>query len=249
MPPIDFPRPVASVLDLHDPSAQAYLRGDTFSNGQRFRFALSPRPVRRLDLLRRMATGKRVLHLGFADHLPLIDAKIAKGTWLHALLADVAASVTGIDNDAEAVAHCRALGYGDLHTLDVTTDALPADLDGQTWDLAVLGEILEHVDNPVAFLDGLRRTLDGRCAEIVISTPNAFEASNLVHAMRSVEFINTDHRFWWTPYTLAKVCTRAGLTVVDLDVCKNHRSSVLAMEPLTHLFPMLRDTLVVRCRL
>jgi 16S rRNA G966 N2-methylase RsmD len=93
-----------------------------------------------------------------------------------------------------------------------------------SFDFAVLGEILEHVNDPVCFLKRIKNNLQNICTKIIITVPNALrfrrvsdklKGANLTH----VEAINSDHRYWFTPYTIAKVCVEAGVYPEELLFC------------------------------
>ena len=107
-----------------------------------------------------LAGGKRVL-----------DAACGEG-YGSALLAQVAAQVTGVDIDATAIAHARSR-YSALANLaylqaDVTAlDALP----DRSFDLIVSFETLEHLQAQEQLLDGFARLLadDG---VLLVSTPD-----------------------------------------------------------------------------
>lgn len=114
----------------------------------------------RYAFAQRFAQGKRVL-----------DGSCGEG-YGSALLAAVAAQVTGVDIDGSTVAHARSR-YGEQTNLnfmqaDVTgLDALPA----SSFDLIVSFETLEHVTEQARLLDGFARLLsdDG---VLLISTPD-----------------------------------------------------------------------------
>jgi hypothetical protein len=57
----------------------------------------------------------------------------------------------------------------------------------QMWDFALFGEIVEHLDNLVEFLSTYTEMLNYR------------------------ELVNSDHRFWFTPYTIGKVIAESGM--------------------------------------
>ena len=85
-----------------------YLEGKLFSNGFKFKYSKSSSKVEsRLDYLENIVKGKKVLHIGFADHIPLIQDKINKGLWLHKRLLDSASYCVGIDIDQQAVEYIR----------------------------------------------------------------------------------------------------------------------------------------------
>ena len=39
----------------------------------------------------------------------------------------------------------------------------------------------------------------------------------------SGEYSDADHRYWFTPYTLAKVCSHAGYIVQEINFCEDHK--------------------------
>lgn len=202
-------------LDQHWRNA---LSGDSFSAGDSFQIrAGSADPVTRIDAARLLAANKTVLHIGCVDHLPLIDQKIADGTWMHEILCKTAVRCGGVDINAEGIEAMRLRGYGDLWVEDASA---PNALAGTEWDLLFLGEMLEHVDNPVSFLAGLRETWQGRSKQVAITVPNSLCWSSVRAALSSgTEVINTDHRYGFTPYTIAKVATQAGFVVDELYMC------------------------------
>lgn len=57
---------------------------------------------------------------------------------------------------------------------------------------------------------------------IVITVPNAFSWTNIKMALKGRECINTDHRYWFSPYTISKIAYNAGLTpetIMYADQC------------------------------
>jgi hypothetical protein len=65
------------------------------------------------------------------------------------------------------------------------------------------------------------------------------------------ELINSDHRYWFTPYTLAKVVTRAGFTSLRLGFVENgvprSRGGIrrALKQRLLRMHPALREVLVM----
>jgi len=195
------------------------LDDDDFSAARAFAVTSDRRRVpTRFDLARELTAGQSVLHVGCVDHLPLIDDKIAAGTWMHEVLTRSAARCGGIDVNAEGIEQLRERGYGDLYVGDVSNPSDELLADG--WGLLFLGEILEHTDDPIGFLRGIRESWGTSVDRVIVTVPNALAWSTLRGATHSVEVINTDHRFWFTPFTMAKVATRAGFRVEALHMCE-----------------------------
>jgi 2-polyprenyl-3-methyl-5-hydroxy-6-metoxy-1,4-benzoquinol methylase len=198
----------AAVSDQSAP----YLEGSAFSNSFRMDIWSGVQVgMNRLAFLCSLARGKNVVHIGCCDHAALIDQKIRSGEWLHERLTSAARRCIGIDINADAVNVVRQLGFDNIRCGDMTDAAtLDSVIGNGPWDLAILGDVVEHLDNPVAFLAATANNLRGHVEEIVVSVPNAFCWENWWGLLRHEECVNSDHRYWFTPFTLAKVLTRAG---------------------------------------
>ncbi len=204
-----------------------YLSGQSYSNGREIKFAfdrIDNHYFSRTTFLRDIAREKNIIHVGFVDHdIDSIQKKINKNKWLHSVLDQVATRCFGVDILEDEVDFVRNnLGFDDVGVADITA-AIPQQAKGTHWDYVMIPEVLEHIDNPVAFLNGIKKVWTGHAKKIVITVPNAFTPSNYRFARRKVEKINTDHRFWFTPYTLAKVVMQAGLRVDSIVMCHHGR--------------------------
>lgn len=231
-----------------DPEIVAYLSGERFSNGLRVIPRGGNTEKTRIELLADLVSGQDVIHFGCADHLPLIAEKRSAGAWLHARLEATARRTVGIDNDPEAVAYLREHKLAEVYQFDALSDEVPPELAGRAWDVMVLGEIIEHLDDPVRFLAGLRRKFRGTCRTLIASVPNAFALTNWRAALSGVEYINSDHRCWFTPYTIAKVLHRAGLGVDELYLVNGHVEPRVSRRLLYKVRPILKSTIVASAR-
>ena len=235
---------------------QSYLTGKRFSNGVVFDLSESSPLRNRFDYLGNLVEGKTVLHIGCADHLPLIEKKRAENTWLHDHLLRQASRCVGIDTNEKAIEYLRtSCKLEDVICGDVTK-TLPPEIQKESWDFVLLPEVLEHIPNPQAFLRGLHTKLMGHATRLVVTVPNAFSIKNRSRVECDKEVINTDHCFWFTPYTLAKIVTASGFHVEELDFVT---SSLLVRRTIFHLrgrrglwrlrrHPILRDTLTLIAR-
>ncbi len=225
----------------------AHLSGNAYSDDADFRFAFAPPRQNRLSFLRDRCAGRRVLHIGCCDHLPHVPEKLAAGTWTHGILTDVASACLGVDIDSHAVAEVtRQSGLDNILAGDVTQPGLDAVLQ-HDWDVAVFGEVLEHIGNPVAFLSGFAAHYGAVVPEILVTVPNARRLRNQIDTLRQRERINSDHRFDFSPFTLSKVLHDGGYRVERLDLVTAGRPG-LAKRLLLRLFPMLGDTLIATAR-
>ena len=202
-----------------------YLAGEKFSNGLMVEFDLEAEDLAlhsRIDWLETLCTAKNVIHAGCVDHNSAqIQHKLKRDKWVHARLVQCTNRCLGIDKDASGISYLRdKLGYQDVECLDLVTDE--SELIRQTqWDYLLLGEVLEHIDNPVQFLSSIREKYAAHVKEIMITVPNAFSREVFHRVSQNKEPINTDHRYWFTPYTLAKVACAAGLDIRYFRLCQN----------------------------
>jgi 2-polyprenyl-3-methyl-5-hydroxy-6-metoxy-1,4-benzoquinol methylase len=150
--------------------------------------------------------GKKVLDVGCMNHS--LDATEDE-RWLHGQVARNAGSVLGLDILESEVAQLRKRGFK-----MVCADAITVDL-GDTFDVIVAGELIEHIEDPAAFLRNMRKhlTSDG---ELVITTPNVFFGLHFVESMlRSPDEVwNPEHVAWYCYFTLEKLLNRTGLKAV-----------------------------------
>ena len=234
-------------------SVEDFLSGAEFDSGLRVPVATpEKRVVYRMNHLEALATGKQVLHVGCVDHLPLIEEKIRRGAWLHSRLDQRAARCLGIDIHREGLAYMKdKLGYEDVVYCDFIQDPVAPEIKAQHWDLMILGELIEHIDNPVQFLSAIREKYAPHVDHLVITTPNAFRIENFLNAFRQNEHINSDHRYWFTPYTLGKVVVQAGMQVDGFQYCQGHPipGVYFPKDWLLRRRPAYRDTLVMTAKL
>ena len=190
-----------------------YLRGDSFSNSLKISIS-NPQSIilDRLGYLEDAVRGRRILHLGCADHRELIEYKIKHNLWLHARLTNNAGKCIGVDIDKKLIDFIR-----DQYEFNNIIYANILDkndlIDSDDWDDMVMGEVLEHIDNPVCFLREIKEKFRNNLKRIIISVPNAFAYKNLRNALKNIEEINSDHRYYFTPYTLGKILTIAGFEI------------------------------------
>lgn len=193
-----------------------FLEGKTFSNSLKIPYDFNDTIPDRVDFLVGLTKGKRVVHLGCLDHQPLIESKIKNRKWLHKELSESSAKCIGIDIDQETKDYvCNTFGFNNIIISDFTREK-PQEVINEKWDYAILGELLEHIDNPVKFLESIRINYTGTIGKIVITVPNAWTRTTMKMASDSIEIINSDHRYWFTPYTLSKVMFHAGIKVDEI---------------------------------
>lgn len=229
---------------------QKYLSGQSFSDDLPYRPEIIWHREPRGDLLEMWVAGRAVLHVGFADHAPLIASRVSAGDWLHARLTRAARVCHGIDINAEAVEIAQGLGFLNVSALDIFSASLPELLRELAVDLVLVPDVIEHLPDPAAFLRRLASCLPQ--TEFVVTVPNALSLRNGVCAAGGLERINTDHRSWFSPFTLSKVLFDAGLVVESLHGCSVVRPGSIkgrALQKLTSKRPIWSDVLLARARL
>jgi 2-polyprenyl-3-methyl-5-hydroxy-6-metoxy-1,4-benzoquinol methylase len=168
--------------------------------------------VDRFDYLCDLAHGRRVVHVGFVD-LGCQMLNRQSGAWLHEHLARSAADLVGIDLDTQGVEHARALGY-EAYAVDCRdVDAVRA-LGIAPADVVVAGEVIEHLDDPGGFLDGVH-ALVAPGGLLVVTTPNATGLVNAAALFGNYEVQHPDHVVMYTCATLDAMLRRHGWEPVE----------------------------------
>ncbi len=229
-------------------SLNQHLSGAMFSEGFKLTIQEDNLFESKFDYVKRELSGKNVIHVGCVDHVGLVEEKIAKNTWMHKCISGVANNCIGIDiNQAGIDLLKEKFGCQNVYFHDLLgQDQLPEIL-STNWDIIFLGEILEHVDDPVLFLKSIHQKYSPYIKSIVITVPNAFRSENFIGAIKNREVINSDHRYWFTPFTLSKVLVLAGFKKPELSLVSS--MPITNRGPLHRFFlrkkPMFRDTLLV----
>lgn len=202
-----------SVISNELPNIVPYLAGRRFNENLTVSY-LKNGPIRhRTEELLDICRDKRILHIGCCDHARLIKQKIDNRDWLHGLLTDCTEYTVGVDIDHHAVSEAqRSSGLDNIFLGDITSSEAIEPVKNKRFDIALFGEVVEHIPNPAAFLQRFRENYGDIVERIVITVPNALRAGNVKGALRNTETINSDHRFFFTPYTIAKVACDAGFT-------------------------------------
>lgn len=133
-------------------------------------------------------------------------------------LARLGAAVTGLDAAPENIAAARLHAEGQGLAIDYRAGGIES-LGGETFDLVVSMEVVEHVTEPAAFIAGLAGALapDGL---LILSTPNRTSLSKLAlitigEGFGMVPKGTHDHAKFLTPDELGALVAAAGLEVVD----------------------------------
>lgn len=163
--------------------------------------------TRRIPLLCDLASGRRVIHVGFAD-AGCRTMNQRSEAWLHEHLAATAKELVGIDLDQVGVDAARAAGY-EAYVADCRDPSVLERLGLQPAELVIAGEVIEHLDDPGGFLDGLQH-LVAPGGRLVVTTPNATALINALAAVIRREINHPDHVAMFSQRTLDNLLRRHG---------------------------------------
>jgi hypothetical protein len=192
-----------------------YLSDKKFDEGLKIQIPFDKERLTRTQKLVALVTNKKIIHVGCVDHMPIIEEKIRTNTWLHKLVTDVATECIGVDINKEGIEFMKKIGYTNAYYADLMQPDLP-EITSKKWDYMILGEILEHVDNPCDFLKTLNKLYKNNVDKIIITVPNAFCEYNFTNVQKGFEMINSDHRSIFSPYTLNKILHIGGFKLDDI---------------------------------
>jgi len=160
---------------------------------------------------------RTVLDVGVVAHSM---ANVNSSEWLHGRIRKRARVCLGIDVLEEQVRLLSARGYR-VACVDAASEV---DL-GERFERVVLGEIMEHVDNPVRLLQFARRHLVSG-GEIFASTPNCFYVAHILESLKfNSTTQNAEHVGFIPPSAALELGRRAGLEL--------HKIKRVAVDPKT----------------
>lgn len=194
------------------------------------------------------ATGKRVLDCGMigATELPLDKRVSLIPDQLHYRLVLVA-DVMGTDYSPELVAEVSA-AYPELRLVAADMETIELD---ETFDLVIMGDLIEHLSNAGLALDRAHALLrEG--GEVLITCPNTFGLPNWIRFLAGRFREGGDHVHSFNQWTLTNLLGRHGYDVVRLLTCLDHEPTghgrkmlFRLIQPLLKAAPRFGGTLIV----
>ncbi len=223
------------------------------------------RPVDRIPFIAQLCSGLRVLDLGAMDETAW-QSKRGGGSWLHEEIARRALRVDGFDNSALvplaglATGPSSSIRRGDVGDPGQLLSELP-----ETPEVIVAGELIEHLENPLQFLQRFASAPRLVGSTLILSTPNATALHNFLIGLTRRESTHQDHLCILSYKTLTTLCARAGFGEWEIipyfsrftEMQARHtglaRFAVRAAERVVNafewLFPLASFGFVVRIRL
>lgn len=202
------------------------------------------------ELIADYVRGRDILDVGSLNHS--FASRARSKDWVFGFLLEHAASLRGIDIEADHVRAAQASGFpievGDAETY--VTD--------RPVDVVFAGDLIEHLSNPGAFLRCAHLNLrpDGR---LVLVTPNTYGLRELylvVSGLTNDPPVHHQHTAYYTPTTLAALARRHGFEperVAYANIRYRNKTRwqafLLALNALaTRPFPRARQTMVMVLR-
>lgn len=162
--------------------------------------------------------NKNVLHIGcigtMIERISSSDKLEANELCLHEKIDAVAKKTLGIDIDELGINALKKKNASlELIMINVE-DINPEDIDLDV-DLIVLGEVLEHMGNPMRALEAMKKIAEVNNAQILITVPNAFGLRNIIAMVFShSEITRLDHYYYFSSVVLNSLARDAGLVRV-----------------------------------
>jgi SAM-dependent methyltransferase len=183
--------------------------------------------VQRLDFIKKICAGKSVLHLG-CTNWPYTAEALEGDMLLHTELGKIASELYGFDYDQEGIDVLASRGVTNLYPADLEKlDEVPLD---RKFDVIIAGEMIEHLNNPGLFLNGIKRFMTPS-TKLVVTTINAYCGLRFVlYGFRgnggSAEPVHPDHISYYSYSTLKLVLERHKFKVDEFmfyDIGVEHR--------------------------
>jgi len=186
------------------------------SNLHLFRVPKVETVIGRMDFVLNRCTGKRVLHLGCVDE-GLTAERIKSGGLLHFKLIDVAIEVIGVDISKKGIQLLQEHGVDNLISGNIEQIDEIKKLKGHNFDIILLTEVLEHLNNPGLFLQGVKELFD-RNTIMIVTVPNGLRLTGLMRQIKGYEFVHPDHNYWFSYMTIKTLMKKNGYNIEEMLV-------------------------------
>lgn len=167
---------------------------------------------KRIDYLFPLCKNKSVLHFGCTD-FPVFRPN----NNLHIQLSSLTKELTGFDIDLDGIELLRQYVDQDYYSNYSA-------LGNRKYDICLIPETIEHVDNIREFLENIGKI---NAELFVITGPNCFCEEHIERNYYEngvfTEIIHPDHNCWFSPYTLRNAIEKySGLKVVNIFLLENN---------------------------
>ncbi|KUK69348.1 MAG: Methyltransferase type 12 [Methanocalculus sp. 52_23] len=169
------------------------------------------------DIILDLVKNKKVLHIGACD-TPYSKERYLKRSLLHSLINAVSGQVIGIDVDRDSIEELRDLGVSNIFFGDIIDDVYDIDLQGYDFDYIIIGDVIEHLDNPGKALQNIKRLMTDH-TKVIITVPNCFSYGAIKNIIKKDEEVHPDHVFWTSKKTMERMLKNQGLRVTKFQYC------------------------------
>lgn len=157
--------------------------------------------------------NKDVIHFGCTDW-PIFNPK----NNLHIKLSTYTHTIDGFDIDVDGITNLKKYVDQDYYS---SFKELPK----KKYDICLIPETIEHVDNVRDFLENISKI---NAPKFLITAPNCFSKGrhkrNYMGKDYFVELVHPDHNCWYSPYTLKNQIEKySSLKVVNVILLENDR--------------------------
>ncbi|CCE24385.1 protein of unknown function [Methylotuvimicrobium alcaliphilum 20Z] len=156
-----------------------------------------------------------MLHIGCVD-AGLMEEQFKKNELLHQKLDEVTTLLYGVDIDMDGISFLQEKGFNNLFFVDICDEGQCKVLYGLDFDVIILSEVIEHLMNPGLMLESIKKLMNEK-TELLVSVPNAFNATNILNMLKGIEFVHPDHNYYFS-----YVCLNNLLKKSDLTIKKNY---------------------------
>jgi len=169
------------------------------------------------DFLVKICTDKNVLHVGATDS-PYHLEKVKKNRLLHQKLQNVCRHLIGLDVDKKAIRQLKKFDIKNIFYGDIVKGKCNIKLKTKKFDYIILGDIIEHLDNPGSALNNVKKLMN-RKTRLLLTTPNVFSYRNIKGFIFGRENVHPDHTFWPSYKTMIKLFSMSDLEMEDFSYC------------------------------
>lgn len=159
-----------------------------------------------------LCSGKTVLDVGCVGQ----DKGFDHDAWLHGRIQKVASSLIGADINQEGIDAMNKKGF-EVYQPDKLEEL------GKRFDLIVMGDVIEHVNDPGTFLTFYAQFLN-EGGKMIICTPNAFGVRYFIQVLiYGKPGTNEEHTLAFDPYVMLELFERIDIKPVEFYWLKEYR--------------------------
>jgi SAM-dependent methyltransferase len=175
---------------------------------------LNPKIVNRKDYIIDYCEQKKVLHVGFTD-FPFTIERLKMNKLLHTKIKAKASLLIGVDNNQESInSYINFTNDNNVYYVDILK-VYNLEIAQNDFDVIVLGEVLEHLQNPGHALAIIAQTFKPN-TKVLVTVPNYTSLDSISASLNNKESIHPHHYWYFSPYTLNRLFVANGFTCQEM---------------------------------